>query len=219
MKKIIYENYEIELLDSGFSAVRSLEKRIKKKNGRTAFYSKRRISDVLKISAGSRKSKYVYVNIRVNGKHKSISKAKLIAENFIENPNGFKSVGFKDGNTMNTHIDNLFWQKEDSRYKHRERNVQTYDLRCITERETKIPKLGISDTGHKTYFDTIKYDVKINFNNKQYYVGTFNDLETAQHTRDWFEEAVKDGFSYDMSDFEPNTFFHDDLKKFFTNNK
>lgn len=39
--------------------------------------------------------------------------AKLIAENFIENPNGFECIGYKDGDTTNIRIDNLMWIEND----------------------------------------------------------------------------------------------------------
>lgn len=35
----------------------------------------------------------------------------LVAEAFINNPNGYTNVGFRDGNNKNCHADNLYWKK------------------------------------------------------------------------------------------------------------
>ena len=36
----------------------------------------------------------------------------MVAEAFLTNPNGYKRVGFKDGNRKNWHIDNLVWLRD-----------------------------------------------------------------------------------------------------------
>jgi hypothetical protein len=54
-------------------------------------------------------------------------------------------------------------------------------------------------------------------NGKKYYIGTFNDRDDAVAYRNAYEEAVKFGYSYDVSDFPENVIFHKDLQKYFTN--
>lgn len=53
------------------------------------------------------KSGYYYVNLSKNGKYKSKSIHKLVAEYFLENPNGFNIVNHKDTNKLNNHKNNL----------------------------------------------------------------------------------------------------------------
>ncbi|MNB67088.1 hypothetical protein D3C75_135710 [compost metagenome] len=50
-----------------------------------------------------------------NGRNKSFNFAKLVAENFVENPSGYKQVKHLDDNRMNCHAANLVWVKHRKR--------------------------------------------------------------------------------------------------------
>lgn len=52
---------------------------------------------------------YYVVNVRVNGKRKSYSVHRLVAENFLEPIEGKTDVNHKDGNKLNNNLDNLEW--------------------------------------------------------------------------------------------------------------
>ena len=54
---------------------------------------------------------YLKVGLTVKGERKFYYVARLVAEEFIPNPNGYKYVGFKDGNKENCSADNLYWKE------------------------------------------------------------------------------------------------------------
>lgn len=58
-------------------------------------------------SAG--RGNYQYVELSKNGKRQCKKVHRLVAENFIDNPNNLPCVNHKDENTMNNSIDNLEW--------------------------------------------------------------------------------------------------------------
>jgi hypothetical protein len=60
-----------------------------------------------KLSKRINKSGYYYVNLSKDGKYKSKSIHKLVAQYFVENPNNFKIVNHKDTNKLNNNKDNL----------------------------------------------------------------------------------------------------------------
>lgn len=54
---------------------------------------------------------YLKVGLTIKGKRKFYYVSRLVAEEFIPNPNGYKYVGFKDGNKENCSADNLYWKE------------------------------------------------------------------------------------------------------------
>jgi len=55
--------------------------------------------------------KFKTVSLRVNGNSIGCQLNKLVAESFIQNPNGYAYVKHKDGNRLNCSVDNLEWSK------------------------------------------------------------------------------------------------------------
>lgn len=52
---------------------------------------------------------YLKFNLRLNHKQKTVYVHQLVAEAFIENPNGYMEINHKDEDKKNNHVDNLEW--------------------------------------------------------------------------------------------------------------
>ena len=57
----------------------------------------------------SKNQKYLRNNLWKDGKYKTFSIHRLVAEAFLPNPNNFTVVNHKDGNKLNNRVDNLEW--------------------------------------------------------------------------------------------------------------
>lgn len=57
----------------------------------------------------NKKNGYVYANICKNNKSYNFRVHKLVAENFIDNPNNYTQINHIDGNKKNNKVDNLEW--------------------------------------------------------------------------------------------------------------
>ena len=92
-------------------------------------------------------SGYKQVDLLKDGKRKTCSVHRLVANHFIPNPNNLPQVNHKDENKLNNNIENLEWctQKYNCNYgtrnkrggKHREKsnNPRARKIRCITTNE------------------------------------------------------------------------------------
>ena len=78
---------------------------------------------------------YQFVKLSKNGQTKSHSVHRIVAEAFIENPNGFNVINHKDRNTLNNNCDNLEWcnQQYNNEYSHNKRISQFLDGEKIAE--------------------------------------------------------------------------------------
>ena len=61
------------------------------------------------LKPGRTKNGYYTVALCKNGKQRTYYIHRLVANNFIENINGYKEINHKDGNKSNNIIDNLEW--------------------------------------------------------------------------------------------------------------
>lgn len=61
-----------------------------------------------KLKAGIR-SGYKFVILRKDSKDKTLSVHRIVAEAFIDNPNGYEQVNHKDENPLNNTVENLEW--------------------------------------------------------------------------------------------------------------
>lgn len=91
--------------------------------------------DVVSLLGGERKvlrvgmmsSGYKMVGVRYNGKQKFFSIHRLLALHFIPNPDNKPQVNHKDGNKLNSRLDNLEWvtQSENNRHAY-DTGLKTY---------------------------------------------------------------------------------------------
>lgn len=86
---------------SNFGRIKSLDRKIKYKDGRTRVF----LSKILK--TGNNGHGYLIVNLSKNGKTKMFYVHRLVAETFIPNPNNLPQVNHKDENTYNNYLNNL----------------------------------------------------------------------------------------------------------------
>jgi hypothetical protein len=112
---------------------------------------------------------YLRVGLSKDNKRKKVMLHRIIAENFIPNPNNYTTVDHINGNKLDNTIDNLRWcsQAENTRFdNHKIRSNNTSGFR------------GIS-------FDKrcSKYQAEISFDGKRIYVGKFDTLEMAIQER------------------------------------
>lgn len=112
---------------------------------------------------------YYRVSLSKDNNRKKVMLHRIIAENFIPNPNNYKTIDHINGNKLDNRIENLRWcsQADNTRYEnHKIRSNNTSGYR------------GIS-------FDKRcnKYQTEANINGKQIYIGKFDTLEMAIQER------------------------------------
>lgn len=71
----------------------------------TEFYDREHLISLYQ----NKKNGYVYVNISKDSKSYNLRLHKLVAENFIDNPNNYNQINHIDGNKQNNRVDNLEW--------------------------------------------------------------------------------------------------------------
>lgn len=97
------EGYEGLYQISNLGRVRSLDRIINFKNGRSRLF-KGKIFNLSKDTNG-----YLYAPLCKNGKYKNKSVHRLVAQAFLPNPNNLPYVNHKDENKTNNCIENLEW--------------------------------------------------------------------------------------------------------------
>ena len=61
---------------------------------------------------------YLVLGLTVNGKRFTKAIHRLVAEAYVENPNGLEEVNHKDGNRLNNNMENLEWVTHSENIKH-----------------------------------------------------------------------------------------------------
>lgn len=82
---------------------------------------------------------YLSVQLSVLGKVKRIRIARMVAELFVPNPNGYPQVNHKDGIKTNNHKDNLEWCTQSQNVTH------AYDMGLMASERDGNAKLTIRD--------------------------------------------------------------------------
>jgi len=127
-------------------------------------YSKRR-NMFLKPYCNTKK--YMCVDIY----KKSTRIHRLVAENFIPNPNNYEQINHIDGNKENNDISNLEWCSN--------------RMNSIHYHKSESPGVSITKSG--------TYHTKIYLNKKQIYLGTFKTLQEANRA---YSTALDHGTSF-----------------------
>lgn len=99
-----------------------------------------------KILAGSLHSDgYIYISILLgNSKYRQISKHRLVAQTFLDNPNNFPEINHKDGNKLNNSVENLEWVTSSDNQIHavqnnlQPKNIYTYKGKLTKEQRDEI---------------------------------------------------------------------------------
>lgn len=116
-------------------------------------------------------SRYCY-KFNINGKYSSKSIDKLLAETFIPRTENQTCLGFKDGNTLNYNLDNLYWYDPLDKLHNIDCNGE---IKQITTREIldTFTKFTVYDREYMTDIYGNVYSIKLNkfktkeFNNKE----------------------------------------------------
>lgn len=216
------EYYEIELLENGQSIISSKERLVVSKNGSKRWRVPREITPFVQ-SSNTSDRQYMYVNLSIDGKVKKVLVAKLVLDNFVENPNGYTYFKYKDGDGTNTNINNLEWITDVDRYNYYKAKdhgfgSRTKGIRC------RSSKIGTRFRTHDGGWGVSEYrfTVYVTYKRKRYCIGTFGTENDAVDMRDAFEGVLKYGDEMDIFNFDlerNKVIFHDDLKHFFTNIK
>ena len=73
---------------------------------------------------------YLRFNLKCNGVQRTVYVHKLVAEYFIENPNGYTEVNHKDEDKTNNHVNNLEWCTHKYNSNYGTRNERASRLNC-----------------------------------------------------------------------------------------
>ena len=116
------------------------------------------------LSPAKNKNGYLKVNLHCNGKRKTITVHRLVAEAFIPNSDNLTQVNHRDEDKTNNNVENLEWC--DVKY-----NL-SYGTARIRERDTKIQKglcTGLSRKEYRKQYVENNRD-KIREINRRYYL-------------------------------------------------
>ena len=107
------------------------------------------------------KKGYAQVNLYKDGKMKTVSVHRLVAEAFLDNPDNLQDVNHKNGIKLDNRVENLEWISERDNTKHAfENNLGGFKDRALKQLE-KI------NSRHYSKIDLIKNDVSLTFSNTQ----------------------------------------------------
>ena len=99
------------------------------------------------------------IGLGKRGKSKLIILHRAVAETYLENPNNYKFVKYKDGDYKNINIDNLYWSEHVSnKYKNGEKRKRISISNCdaVNKRRRKLKELSVDYKGGKCII--CKYD-------------------------------------------------------------
>lgn len=115
---------------------------------------------------------YRYVTVTVDGKRKHLYVHRIVAELFIENPEGKPYVNHIDYDRTNNSVENLEWCTPS------ENNMHSAGRMAHPKQNAKTGVYGKGICKKKG-----KYEVSIYHGRKQYYIGRFETVIAAQSAR------------------------------------
>ena len=116
MKKEVWKdipNFEGEYQASTFGRIRSLDVFKEYINFKGTYCRQRKKCKILK--AYPQAGGYFTVTLYKDGLEEFWFVHRLLAITFLENPKGWKSVSFKDGNKNNVKLENIMWGRKSKR--------------------------------------------------------------------------------------------------------
>ncbi len=123
-----------------------------------------------KIMKPQLRNKYLIINLSKDSKRKQYSIHRLVAQEFIKNPNNYNVVNHLDYNTLNNNADNLEWCTQKQNVKHSVCHMKG-------KAHMRMPKELYGITYREKYNN---YELAI----KQKYYGKYKTLEEAKKKRD-----------------------------------
>ena len=94
------------------------------------------------------KKGYLKVNLSRNGKMKTVYVHRLVAQHFIDNPNGYDEINHLDENKTNNRASNLEWCS-------RKHNVNYGSRTSIQKHKVSKPVVCISTRGDRLIFNSV----------------------------------------------------------------
>lgn len=137
----IYEVNEI-------GKIRSIDRKVKSKNGRTIHYKGKELK--LKMN----KDGYLNVNLNKNGISKTWRVHRLVAETFLQNPDNLPEIHHKNHDRRDNRVENLAWVTRAEQMDEHLRAAKGTKLRVVGHGIDKIfistkavqRELGVADT-------------------------------------------------------------------------
>ena len=168
------EGYEGLYEVSNLGRVRSLDMYVK------CGYGNYRLHKGKVLSPTKDTNGYLRVVLSCNGKHKSITVHRLVAQTFILNPDNLPEVNHKDEDKTNNNVDNLEWcnRKYNINYGSRKDKVRDTKIKngCWTGLRSGLSK---KEYNHKYYNDNKN---KIKDSQRSYYQENRDKIRDKQRT-------------------------------------
>ena len=124
---------------------------------------------------------YVYIGLKDDdGNRKTLSVHRLVAKNFVDNPDNKNEVDHIDGNKINNNVNNLRWST------HTENNRNKAPQRNNTSGYS-----GITWMTRKN-----KWRVRIKVDKKELHLGLYSSFDDAVRVRKEKEKEYFKGFTY-----------------------
>lgn len=123
----------------------------------------------------TKRNEYLSVQLTIGGKVKTLMVHRLVAENFLDNPDNLQVVHHIDGDKLNNNVSNLMWidTKEHSKLS----NSNRVTKRKSAEKVTILPETGdywMPVANHDGYIISRKGEV-INIKTKKYLCGSMRN--------------------------------------------
>ena len=104
---------------------------------------------------------YATVNLYNNGKMKTFSVHRLVAEAFLDNPNNLENVNHKNGIKLDNNVENLEWMSGKDNTRH------AFGNNLGGFRDRALKQLEKINSRHYSKIELIKNDVSFTFANTQ----------------------------------------------------
>lgn len=122
-------------------------------------------------------SGYKMYNLSINGKKKDYSVHRLVAQNFIPNPNNYPVVNHIDGNKINNNMSNLEWVT------HSENRQHSYDNNLCNKRDKQ-----------EKYVEDLENEYWKQFHDTNYYISNLGRVRNIKNNNLLNGTISEDGY-------------------------